>query len=119
MNSLLFGVLYVFASSTYSFNVTFVGIEEKSSQCLEYTWTDFECVDFLISALEKKPESPVNIRERIFSKFDCERKEVTKSGQIEIQHNVTIKGVNPTSLNMGSGNSDVLKIDFAFLSKSS
>lgn len=49
-----------------------------------------------------------------FSKFDCERKEVTQAGQIEIQHNVTIRGVNPTSLNVGSGNNEVLKIDFSF-----
>jgi len=49
-----------------------------------------------------------------FSKFDCERNEVTQKGQIEIQHNVTINGVSKTSLNVGPSKNDVLKIDFSF-----
>jgi hypothetical protein len=49
-----------------------------------------------------------------FSKFDAVRNESSKQGQIEISHNVKIDSVNLTKLNVGSGNNDVLKIDFTF-----
>jgi hypothetical protein len=52
-----------------------------------------------------------------FSKIDAVRNEASKPGQIEISHNVRIDSVNLTKLNVGSGNNDVLKIDFTFIVK--
>ena len=49
-----------------------------------------------------------------FTKFDCERRSAASKGSIEIKHNVTIDNVEKTSLNVGGGKSDVLKVDFSF-----
>ena len=49
-----------------------------------------------------------------YSKFDCERKVAQGSGSIDINHNVSIKNVEKTSLNVGGTKNEVLKIDFNF-----
>ncbi len=49
-----------------------------------------------------------------YSKFDCERKVAQGSGSIDINHNVSIKNVEKTSLNVGGTKNEVLKIDFSF-----
>lgn len=48
-----------------------------------------------------------------FLKFDCERKKAA-SGSIEINHNINVEKVEKTSLNVGAGKSDVLKVEFKF-----
>jgi len=49
-----------------------------------------------------------------FSKFDCERKSSKITGGIEIKHNISIKSVEKTSLNVGGSKNDVLRVIFAF-----
>ncbi|MFW6286291.1 MAG: hypothetical protein ACOC16_04185 [Nanoarchaeota archaeon] len=50
-----------------------------------------------------------------FSKFDCKRMSEQVKGGIEIKHNISIKSVESTKLNVvGSGKTDILKIKFAF-----
>lgn len=49
-----------------------------------------------------------------FSKFDCEKKAVSVTGGIEIKHNISIKSVEKTSLNVGGKKNDVLKVIFSF-----
>ena len=49
-----------------------------------------------------------------YSKFDCERKVAESKGSIDINHNVSIKNVEKTSLNVGGTKNEVLKIDFNF-----
>jgi hypothetical protein len=49
-----------------------------------------------------------------FSKFDCERKSATVKGGIEIKHNISVKSVEKTTLNVGGNKNDVLKVIFAF-----
>lgn len=49
-----------------------------------------------------------------FIKFDAERKPVKTTGNIEINHNISIKNVEKTALNVGGSKSDVLRIEFAF-----
>lgn len=48
-----------------------------------------------------------------FIKFDCERKGTPK-GNLEIKHNINIVNVEKTSLNVGSGKNDVLKVEFSY-----
>lgn len=49
-----------------------------------------------------------------YSKFDCERKVAEGKGSIDISHNVSIKNVEKTSLNVGGTKNEVLKVDFSF-----
>ncbi|MDA3855997.1 MAG: hypothetical protein PF569_07065 [Candidatus Woesearchaeota archaeon] len=49
-----------------------------------------------------------------FSKFDCVKLTGKASGSIEIKHNISIKSVEKTTLNVGANKNDVLKIVFAF-----
>ncbi len=49
-----------------------------------------------------------------YSKFDCERKVAESKGSIDINHNVSIKNVERSSLNVGGTKNEVLKIDFGF-----
>lgn len=49
-----------------------------------------------------------------YSKFDCERKAAEGKGSIDINHNVVIKNVEKSSLNVGGTKNEVLKIDFSF-----
>jgi len=50
-----------------------------------------------------------------FKKYDCERNEVKEvKGNIEINHNISIENVSEISLNLGSGNTPSLKVDFVF-----
>ncbi len=49
-----------------------------------------------------------------YSKFDCERKITESKGSIDINHNVSIKNVEKTALNVGGTKTEVLKIDFSF-----
>ena len=49
-----------------------------------------------------------------FSKFDCERKSSKVTGGIEIKHNISIKSVEKTSLNVGVNKNDVLRVVFSF-----
>lgn len=49
-----------------------------------------------------------------YSKFDCERKSSDGKGSIDINHNVSIKNVEKTSLNVGGTKNEVLKVDFSF-----
>jgi len=49
-----------------------------------------------------------------YSKFDCEKKTSQIVGNIDINHNVSIKNVEKTSLNVGGSKSEVLKIEFNF-----
>lgn len=49
-----------------------------------------------------------------FLKFDAQRKAPTTGGNIEIKHNVSIKNVTKTNLNVGTNKSDVLKVEFEF-----
>lgn len=49
-----------------------------------------------------------------YSKFDCERKAVEGKGNIDINHNISIKNVEKSSLNVGGTKNEVLKIDFGF-----
>ena len=49
-----------------------------------------------------------------FSKFDCQRNSEEVKGGIGIKHNISIKSVDKTTLNVGSNKNDVLKIKFAF-----
>lgn len=49
-----------------------------------------------------------------FSKFDCERKSANVKGGIEIKHNISVKSVEKTTLNVGGNKNDVLKVIFAF-----
>jgi len=51
-----------------------------------------------------------------FLKFDAERKSPSKaSGNIEINHNVSIKNVTKTKLKVGTNENEVLKIEFEFM----
>ena len=49
-----------------------------------------------------------------FSKIDAVRNDNSKQGQIEISHNVKIDNISINKLNVGSGQNDVLRIDFTF-----
>lgn len=49
-----------------------------------------------------------------FSKFDCKRNTVKVDGNIEINHNISIKDVTKTSLKVAGSKNNVLKIDFSF-----
>lgn len=49
-----------------------------------------------------------------FLKFDAQRKAPATGGNIEIKHNVSIKNVTKTNLNVGTNKSDVLKVEFEF-----
>lgn len=49
-----------------------------------------------------------------FSKFDCERSSVKVTGGIEIKHNIGIKSVEKTTLNVGAQKNEVLRVVFAF-----
>jgi galactokinase/mevalonate kinase-like predicted kinase len=49
-----------------------------------------------------------------FSKFDCERKTAKVAGSIEIKHNISVKEVEKTTLNVGGSKNDVLKVIFSF-----
>lgn len=49
-----------------------------------------------------------------FSKFDCERKPADLKGGIEIKHNITIRNVEKSVLNVGTNKNEVLKIFFKF-----
>ncbi len=49
-----------------------------------------------------------------FLKFDSERKAPAVGGNIEINHNVSIKKVTKTHLSVGGNKSDVLKVEFNF-----
>ena len=49
-----------------------------------------------------------------FSKFDCKRNPVNVAGGIEVKHNINIKSVEKTTLNVGGNKNDVLKIFFMF-----
>ena len=50
-----------------------------------------------------------------FSKFDCERNSAKAAGSIEIKHNISVKDVEKTTLNVGGGKNDVLKVIFSFV----
>ena len=50
-----------------------------------------------------------------FLKFDAERKAPAVGGNIEINHNVSIKNVVKTNLNVGGNKSDVLRVEFDFV----
>ena len=49
-----------------------------------------------------------------FSKIDAEKKLQGVGGSIDINHNISIKNVEMTSLNVGTNKNDVLKIIFDF-----
>ena len=49
-----------------------------------------------------------------FSKFDCERKPTAVKKGIEVKHNISIKEVEKTTLNVGSNKNEVLKVYFSF-----
>lgn len=49
-----------------------------------------------------------------FSKFDCERKPSKVSGGVEVKHNISVKEVEKTTLNVGANKNDVLKVYFSF-----
>ena len=49
-----------------------------------------------------------------FSKFDCERKSSKITGGIEIKHNISVKSVEKTTLNVGGNQNEVLRVIFAF-----
>lgn len=49
-----------------------------------------------------------------FIKFNAERKPVKAAGNIEINHNISIKNVEKTALNVGGSKSEVLRVEFAF-----
>ncbi|MCA9497275.1 MAG: hypothetical protein KC589_10120 [Nanoarchaeota archaeon] len=49
-----------------------------------------------------------------FSKFDCKRNAVKVEGNIEINHNISVKDVTKTSLKVAGRKNDVLRIDFSF-----
>ena len=50
-----------------------------------------------------------------YTKFDCARDIAAKREKsIEVKHNIAIKNVEVTSLNMGSQKSDVLRVTFGF-----
>lgn len=48
-----------------------------------------------------------------FIKFDCERKAVPKGG-VEVKHNISISKIEKTTLNLGTGKDEVLRIEFTF-----
>ena len=47
-----------------------------------------------------------------YSKFDCERSVAEGKGNIDINHNVSIKNVEKTSLNVSGTKNEVLKIGY-------
>jgi len=49
-----------------------------------------------------------------FSKFNCVRNPVSPEGGIEIKHNINIKGVESSNINLANSQSDVLKVFFSF-----
>lgn len=49
-----------------------------------------------------------------FIKFDAQRKSAKSAGNIEINHNISIKNVEKTTLNVSSSKTDVLRVEFAF-----
>lgn len=49
-----------------------------------------------------------------FSKFNCERAASRAQGSIDIKHNISVKDVTKTTLNVGGNKNDVLKVDFSF-----
>jgi len=49
-----------------------------------------------------------------FIKIDAQRKKNSAKGGIEVKHNLSVADVEKTSLTVGGGKSDVLRIEFAF-----
>lgn len=49
-----------------------------------------------------------------FNKFDCVKNDVKKAGNIQVQHNVSLKDVKETKLKIGAADNRVVRIFFAF-----